>query len=206
MLEFLSSGTILGLASGFAPGPIMVLVIAETLRHNIKSGVIVALAPLVTDIPIVFLAVFILSKISHLGAILGGISILGGLFLIYLGFESLRTTGVKLDLAEANPKSFRKGVIANALSPHPYLFWITVGTPIIMKALSDSAQSATAFIGSFYFFLIGTKIVLAIIVGKSSTFLKGKIYIYCMRVLGLLLLLFSILLFRDGIKLLGILS
>jgi len=206
MLEFLSSGTFLGLAAGFAPGPILILVIAETLRHNIKSGVIVALAPLATDIPIVLLAVFILSKLSHLEAIFGVTAICGGLFILYLAYESIRTTGVKLDLAEENPKSLRKGIIANALSPHPYIFWITVGTPIIMKALADSPQSATAFIGSFYFFLIGTKVVLAIIVGKSSSFLKGKIYIYSMRVLGLLLLMFSILLFRDGMKLLGIME
>ena len=204
MLEFLSSGTFLGLAAGFAPGPILILVIAETLRHNIKSGVIVALAPLITDIPIILLAVFFLSKLSHLEAIFGVTAICGGLFIMYLGYESIRTTGVKLDLAEVNPKSFRKGIITNALSPHPYIFWITVGTPIIMKALADSAQSATAFIGSFYFFLIGTKVVLAIIVGKSSSFLKGNIYIYSMRVLGLLLFLFSILLFRDGLRLLGI--
>ena len=204
MLEFLSSGIILGLASGFAPGPIMVLVIAETLRHNMKAGVIVALAPLVTDIPIILLAVYILSKISHLEMILGFISLFGGLFIMYLGYESLRTTGVNLELAAANPKSFRKGVITNALSPHPYLFWMTVGTPMIMKAWTDSIPSAAAFIGSFYLFLVGTKVVIAIIVGKSGSFLKGKIYIYCMRTLGLLLILFSILLFQDGLRLLGV--
>ena len=204
MLEFLSSGTILGLASGFAPGPIMVLVIAETLRHNMKAGVIVALAPLVTDIPIIILAVFILSKISYLEMILGVISLCGGIFIMYLGYESLRTTGVNLELTEANPKSFRKGVITNALSPHPYLFWMTVGTPMMMKAWTDSVPSATAFIGSFYLFLVGTKVALAVIVGKSGSFLKGKIYIYIMRTLGLLLFLFSILLFQDGLRLLGV--
>jgi len=204
MLEFFSAGTFLGLAAGFAPGPLLILVIAETLRHNMKAGVIVALAPLVTDAPIVLLAVFMLSKLSHLEATLGGISILGGMFVMYLGYESLRTTGVNLDLRDVNPKSFRKGIITNALSPHPYLFWITVGTPIIMKALVDSAQSAAAFVGSFYLFLVGTKVVLAIIVGKSSSFLKGNIYIYSMRVLGLLLFLFSFLLFRDGLRLLGV--
>jgi threonine/homoserine/homoserine lactone efflux protein len=203
MLEFLSAGTFLGLAAGLSPGPLLILVISETLRHNMKAGVIVALAPLVTDIPIVFLAVFILSKLSHLAAILGGISIFGGLFVMYLGYESMRTTGVKLDFMEVNPKSFRKGIITNALSPHPYLFWVTVGTPIIMKALADSTQSATVFVGSFYLSLVGIKVILAIIAGKSSSFLKGKIYIYCMRVLGLLLFLFSILLFRDGLRLLG---
>jgi hypothetical protein len=42
-----------------------------------------------------------------------------------------------------------------------------------------------AFIGSFYFFLVGSKIVLAIAVGKSSAFLSGRFCIYTMRLLGL---------------------
>jgi threonine/homoserine/homoserine lactone efflux protein len=36
MIEFLSAGMLLGLAAGFAPGPLLVLVISETLKHNIK--------------------------------------------------------------------------------------------------------------------------------------------------------------------------
>ena len=206
MLEFISSGLILGLAAGFAPGPLLILVIAESLRHSMKAGVIVALAPLATDIPIILLAVFFLSQLAHSATILGGISIFGGLFVMYLGYESMRTSGVKLELAEVTPNSFRKGFFTNVLSPHPYLFWITVGTPIIMKALADSTLSAIAFIGSFYLFLVGTKVVLAIVVGKSRSFLKGNVYIYCMRALGLLLCLFSILFFRDGLRLVGVLN
>jgi threonine/homoserine/homoserine lactone efflux protein len=45
MFEFLGTGTLLGLAAGFAPGPLLVLVISETLKHNIKEGIKVSLAP-----------------------------------------------------------------------------------------------------------------------------------------------------------------
>ena len=47
MINFLTIGTILGLSAGFAPGPLLALVISETLQHDIKSGVKVALAPII---------------------------------------------------------------------------------------------------------------------------------------------------------------
>jgi hypothetical protein len=42
------------------------------------------------------------------------------------------------------------------------------------------------------------------VVGRSRAFLKGPVYIGLMRILGVLLLFFSIMLFRDGLRLLGI--
>jgi threonine/homoserine/homoserine lactone efflux protein len=133
------------------------------------------------------------------------ISILGGLFVLYLAYESLRTKGVELDLEEQTSNAFKNGVITNVLNPHPYVFYMTVGAPMTLKALDQNVFSAVAFLGSFIFLLVASKVVLAFIVGKSRTFLKGKAYISIMRILGLLLILFSIFLFRDGLKLLSIL-
>ena len=62
-----------------------------------------------------------------------------------------------------------------------------------------------AFICSFYTVLVGSKILLAILVGKSRSFLGGNVYIYTMRFLGLVLCVLAFVLFGDGLTLLGIL-
>jgi threonine/homoserine/homoserine lactone efflux protein len=49
MLSFLTTGTILGLSAGFAPGPLLALVVSETLQHDMKAGVKVALAPILQN-------------------------------------------------------------------------------------------------------------------------------------------------------------
>jgi uncharacterized membrane protein YdcZ (DUF606 family) len=59
-------------------------------------------------------------------------------------------------------------------------------------------------VGTFTFFLVGSKVLLAMVVEKSRSFLKGSVYIWVMRILGILLLFFSIVLFGDGFKLLGL--
>ena len=82
MIDFLIIGTVLGLSAGFAPGPLLTLVISETLQHDIKAGVKVALAPILTDLPIIILTLLVLSKLSSFHGILGIVTMLGGCFVL----------------------------------------------------------------------------------------------------------------------------
>ena len=202
MINFLVIGTILGLSAGFAPGPLLTLVISETLQHDIKSGV--ALAPIITDLPIIIFTLLILAKLTNFHNILGIISLIGGFFILFMGCESIRTKGIELNLQEPKPKSLTKGILANALNPHPYLFWFSVGAPIMTKAMRQDIIAPLAFISCFYVFLVGSKILTALLVGRSKSFLRGNVYIYTMRFLGLVLCILAVALFRDGLKLLGI--
>jgi threonine/homoserine/homoserine lactone efflux protein len=197
-------GTVLGLSSGFSPGPLLTLVISETLQHDIKAGVKVALAPMITDLPIIILTLFIFSKLSNFHDLLGIISLIGGVFILTMGYQSLRTKGVEINLKERKPKSLIKGVLANATNPNPYLFWLSVGAPTMTQAINQNIYAALAFIISFYFFLVGSKIVLAIFIGKSRFLLSSKAYLFAMRFLGLLLCALAMVLFRDGLTLLEI--
>ena len=205
MLSFLITGTILGLSAGFAPGPLLALVISETLQHDVKAGVKVALAPILTDLPIIIITLFILAKIARFHHILGVISIIGACFIIYLGIENLRTKGIQVAISTDAPRSLQKGILVNFLSPHPYLFWFSVGGPTTIKAMGLGLAPAAMFIISFYFLLVGAKIFLAVLVGKSRALLLGKKYIYTMRFLGLMLIILAGFLFRDGLQLLGML-
>jgi len=158
MIGFLTTGTILGLSAGIAPGPLLARVISETLRHGMKAGVKVALAPVISDLPIAALTLYVLAKLSAFNVILGTISFLGGFVLLYMGYESLVTKGVNLSLQGLNPEFFKKGILVNILNPHPYLFWVSIGWPATMKAWEQRAFAAVAFIGSFYGLLVGSKV------------------------------------------------
>lgn len=202
MIHFMTIGAFLGLSAGFAPGPLLALVITETLQHDIKSGLKVALAPMITDLPIIIVTLFFLSKLSNFHEILGIISLIGGCFILFLGYKSICIKQLELNLQKVKPKSLSKGVITNALSPHPYLFWFTVGAPIMTKAINQNVLFPLVFIISFYMFLVGSKVVLAVSVGKSKSLFSGNAYKYIMRFLGLVLCMLAVALFRDGFQLL----
>jgi len=203
-ITYLTMGAVFGLTAGISPGPLLTLVISETLRHNKTEGMKIAVAPLITDIPIVLLTIFILSKMASSDFVLGIISILGGFFIAYLGYDSIKSRGIEIDIQNLKPKSIRKGIIVNILSPHPYIFWLMVGAPITVKAYQANPFAAFAFIIAFYVLLVGSKISIALVVDRSRAFLKNKVFIWTLRILGLVLMILAILLIKEGLGYLGL--
>ena len=203
-ISLLATGVVFGLSAGLSPGPLLMLTISETLKHGTGSGIRVALAPLVTDTPIIVLAITVVSQLSDIHFVLGLISLAGACFLIYLGYESIVFKGAEFDAQGSRPQSLKKGIIANFLNPSPYLFWFSVGAPIVIKSTGDGLTGPVLFLFGMYLLLVGSKIVIALITGKSRRFLKSRGYVYTIRILGIVLLLFASIFVRDGLRFLGL--
>jgi threonine/homoserine/homoserine lactone efflux protein len=202
LYSYIAMGAVLGLSAGISPGPLLALVITETMRHGKMEGIKVALSPLITDLPIILVSLFILSRLGSSSEILGLISFAGAIFISYLGYECFKTKELIPDLENPAPKSLRKGIVANLLNPHPYLFWITVGAPLVMKAWQTGITAVIAWFLSFYLCLTGSKITVAILVDRSKSFISGRTYVWIMRILGLALWVFAVLFFINGVKML----
>ena len=199
---FLILGIIFGISSGLIPGPLLTLVISETLKHGIREGIKVSIVPLLSDLPIVLVTILILTRLSDIRPALGIISILGSIFLVYLAIESLSFKGSDID-TETKPQSLKKGLITNLLNPNPYIFWLSIGAPTVVKAMDIGLLSASLFILSFYFSLVGSEIMVAFVTGRSRYFLKSRNFIYTIRALGLVLLIFAALFFKNALGYFG---
>lgn len=135
-MDALLLGLSLGLGAGRAPGPLLAVVIRSTLQDGIAAGIRVAFSPLVTDIPIIVLAVVLAASLPETA--LGALGIVGGGFVIWLGLEALR------ELVASPQRDLLRGALTNALSPHPWVFWITVGAPILRSTGREAARSSSA--------------------------------------------------------------
>ena len=204
MWAYLGYGTILGLSAGVSPGPLLAVVVAQTLQHNAREGVKIAVAPLLTDVPIICAALLLFSTFPEPNFMLGIISFVGAVFLFVLGINSIRQAPVELDLTGKAPRSYIKGALVNAASPHPYIFWFSVGVPTILKAAQHSIAAPIGFAVCFFSFLVGSKVVIALLVGRSREFLSGPAYLWTVRVLGFFLICFAILLLKDGLSRTGV--
>lgn len=200
MLPFLLSGLSLGLAAGLSPGPLLALVVAQTLRHGAKEGVKVAFAPVLSDVPVVLLSLLVMSRFSGFGSALAWMSIAGAVFVAYLGYESFRVSPVDLTGGQAAPRSLAKAVAVNLLNPHVYLFWAAAGAPMVLKGLQRQDGAAAGFIGGFYLCLVGSKVLLAILIGRSRNALSGRGYVVIMRMLGLLLFALALWMLVNGTR------
>ncbi len=166
----------MGLSAGLSPGPLLALVITASLRSGLAGGLQVALAPLVTDAPIIALSVLLAQFLPP--EMLRWVGTVGGLVVIWMGVEILRSSkGASLPSdAGARVGSKRelwRGAAVNALNPHPYLFWATVGGPALVSGWRISPWYALAFLVSFYALLVGTKVIMAWLVSRSTETLSG---------------------------------
>ena len=181
-------GFSLGLSAGLAPGPLLALVIQRTLRYGAASGLRIALAPLITDLPIVILALLVISRLPEIA--LHGLMAAGGLFVLWLAWDAWRETGAGLTASAETPtaqQDFLRGALVNFLNPHPYLFWGTVGAPIVIQAWEQSPWQAAGFVFMFYLMLVGSKVVLALILGRFRG-MPAHLYHRAMQFSALLLL------------------
>jgi threonine/homoserine/homoserine lactone efflux protein len=200
MITALASGLLLGFSAGRSPGPMLALVLAQTLRHGSREGCKIALTPLVTDPPIILVTLALASKLAELRPLLGIVSIAGGTFVLFLAWESFRPARPKVKAPAEPPGSWVKGIVTNLLNPHPWVFWLTVGAAILAKAIAQGWLVATTFLLGFYLLLVGSKVGVALLAGRSRNLLAGRAYRLVMRVLAVLLALFAVLLFREGLR------
>ncbi len=199
LFGYLTFGIVLGLSAGLSPGPLMMVVLRETLSVSAVAGIRVACAPLITDAPIVLLSVFLLRELSDFRTVLGAIALAGGVFLIRLGMESLRTPPFAAETGgPAAVSPLRRGVLANFLSPHPYLFWMTVGAPLVLRPAAGDIWEPVGFLVGFYACLIGSKVAVAWLVGRFRDRIGGRAYVWTMRVLGLALLIMAVVFFIEA--------
>lgn len=157
MLEYLLSGLILGLPAAAQPGPFQAYLLSQTMKNGWRPTLLAALAPLLSDGPIIVLVVLVLSGLP--GWMLRGVRVAGGLFLLYLAWSAYRAFRAAdfgaPQTAEVAQQSLLEAAFINVLSPGPYLFWGLAAGPTLLDAWQQSAAHGASFLLGFYSTLIG---------------------------------------------------
>jgi len=172
VLPFLIQGASLGLTASISPGPLLFYLISQSLSGGWKRGAIVAIAPLVSDIPLIIVILVVLDHIPPL--LLRLISIVGGIYVIYLAWNLLRSwrqnRSINLDEKSEFRHNLGRAILVNYLSPGPYMFWSLVNGPLLLQALHISILHGIVFLISFYSLFIGIMIGLVSIFSQAQRF------------------------------------
>ena len=184
----------------------LLLIISETLRHGKRAGAKVACILLLTDAPIVLASGLLFTQITNMNMLLGGISIVGSIFLLNLGIKSIRDANSEFRDCTPRPLLLKEIMIANLVNPNPYLFWFTVGGPLMVRSFQHNWGTGVSFLLSFYTGLVGVKLILAISAGNSRNFLQGLLYRRTMQLLSMMMMGFAIYLMLEGMVFLGLLQ
>lgn len=153
MLKYLVLGATYGFAAGAQPGQLQAYLINRAVAHGWRSTLPAALAPLLSDAPIIALVLFVLTRVptGFVRALQAG----GGIFLLYLAWATLaayRRPG------PAPPASARqtllKAALLNLLNPNPYLGWSLVMGPLLLDAWRSAPRSGIALVAAFYTMMV----------------------------------------------------
>ncbi len=208
-MEALLLAATIGLAAGVSPGPLLTLVVQATLARGFPAGLRVALAPLLTDIPVILIALLALDQApAHW---LAGLSVIGGVFVVVMGVSTWREEPPVLvatddggapvaAIVPARSRDLWRGALVNFLSPHPWLTWATVLGPQLVVLWRRDRALAGGFLVLFYTLLVGCKIVIAGLVARGRKHLRPRGYRLALRACALLLLGFGTLLVAHGLN------
>jgi threonine/homoserine/homoserine lactone efflux protein len=200
VIYLVTSGALLGLTAGMSPGPLMTLIIAESLRGGWPAGFRVSIAPLVTDTVLVTLALLIASQLP--APALSAISLVGGAFLVYMGWGIMRTRvgepsaeGESAAASEGAPvgNPLARGIATNLLNPQAFLFWLTVGGEMLTSAYRSAGWTGPLlFMAPFFAVMISINLVLSLSISGGRHLLNGAGYRWTLWAAGLLLALLGV--------------
>jgi len=195
-------GLTFGLTGGLSPGPITALVIGQTLRYGRHEGYKVALAPVITDGPLLALTMFLVARLQNIDVFAAVVGLLGAAVLFWLAVDSMKAGQLTVENNTGSPGSVTKAVLTNLVNPHPYLFWFTIGAPTALKAAQAHPGALVGFVSGFAAAIVGTKMLIAYSVDRYRTIFSGPAYRWTMRILGIMLMALGVQFAMDGIDIL----
>ena len=193
MLSYLIFGITYAFAAAVQPGPLLTYIISQTLKKGWRSTLPAAFAPVISDIPILILILFLLSTMPD--SFIFILRIGGGLFLLYLGFRAFKSWQAfdadQTILNESGQQTLFNAVFVNLLNPAPYLGWSLILGPIFIEGWKLAPINGIAMVIGFYVTMILTLAGIIILFGFARK--MGS------KVSKILIGLSSIVLFAFGI-------
>ncbi len=200
ILAYFLQAAAIGLTAAATPGPYQTYLISQSLQRGFHRAAPITLAPLITDLPIILLSLFLLDQMPPY--FLRVISLVGGLFVLYLAFGLWKSWKAGPNPEQATSisagGSLGRGVMANFLSPGPYLFWALINGPILLSAIHQSLLHGAAFLLGFYGVMILSLLAIAFLFSQVRR-LGPRVVRAMILLSAIILVIFSGLLLKRGI-------
>ena len=169
MLTYLIQGLGYGFAAAVQPGPFQAYVISQTLSRGWRRALPIALAPLVSDAPVVALVLLVLSRVPE--SLQRFLYIASGLFVLYLAvnaFLTWRSFDPSAPVTvQSDQQSLLKAAMMNVISPGPYIYWSLVTGPILLASWRQTPVNGVAFLAGFYAAMVGSLAGIILLFGTA---------------------------------------
>ncbi|HML06093.1 MAG TPA: LysE family transporter [Methanobacterium sp.] len=129
-----------GLSGALVPGPMLTVTISDSVKKGFKAGPLVILGHFITEF------VIMIAILAGLGYIIGSqsavfiIGTVGGLVLIFMGYNLSKQDKTLSEIKNEDYKSQKYGsvmggIVTSISNPFFYIWWATVGCAFMFKGL-----------------------------------------------------------------------
>jgi threonine/homoserine/homoserine lactone efflux protein len=115
------------------PGPLFAITLEKATKHK-SAGLLIALGHGVIEIPLIFFIYFWLSQFIIPDFVSITIGLIGGLLMMYMGINAFRNRNIKINYKVSMSDSFLSGIWTTAANAGFILWWLTIGTTLVLNA------------------------------------------------------------------------
>jgi threonine/homoserine/homoserine lactone efflux protein len=167
---FLASVILISLSGVLMPGPLFAITIKKAAKSKIV-GALIAVGHGIVEFPLMFLIFFVLSQFEIPSAVQIAVGLIGGFLMVVMGVQTFRNRN-KDDETTVNLKrdSVLAGVYTTAVNAGFILWWLTIGTTLILNAQLFGLLGFSVFAGVHWLYDFSWYTVAALVIFKSQRF------------------------------------
>lgn len=204
------SAFIIGLSGAMMPGPVLTYVVDGSLRKGFAAGPLVITGHMFLELLLVILLLTGMSSLFASELFTAVVGIIGGLMLILMALNMLRSSLKKeisfensLDKKEGVTGFILPGALLSIANPYWILWWATIG----ITYLANAYQRGLIGTGAFFVGHISADYAwysfIAFIVSRGRKLISDSIYRKLVVFFALILLYFAGTFIVDGIQYFG---
>ncbi len=187
---FLTSVVLISMTGVMMPGPLFAVTIEKAAKRK-TAGLLIAIGHGVVEFPLMFLIYYGIDQIvaaEVLQTVQVTVGLIGGLLMMFMGVQTFRNRNKTIETYES-PKheSLIAGIWTTAANAGFILWWLTIGTTLVITARSFGFLEFTVFALVHWLCDFVWYTVVAFLIFKSHRFwtkrVNQAILIFCFSVL-----------------------
>ncbi len=168
---------LISLSGVLMPGPLFATTIKKASKSRI-AGALIAIGHGIVEFPLMFLIFFVLSQFQIPNIVQISVGIIGGLLMMFMGFQAFRNRN-KCDNSPITIKrdSIFSGIWTTAANAGFILWWLTIGTALILNAQIFGIIGFSIFAGVHWVCDFSWYAIVGLLIFQSQRFWTKRVHL-----------------------------
>jgi len=209
LLGIFLTSWIVGFSGAMMPGPLLTVTINESARRGVRAGWLLMAGHSILEFFLIVALILGLNKYLDNENFIITASLLGGLFLLWMGFGMLRDAwkgDLSLDLSDGNRKALfgpvLAGIFVSLSNPYWTIWWATIGLNYITNAWVYGITGLVFFFTGHILADFTWYGAIALAVVKGRRLINDRMYRSLIAVCGVFLAGLAVKFMSDGLRML----